>query len=354
MKTQGPIVKDLVLIGGGHSHVTVLKRFGMRPLKGVRLTVICRDVHTPYSGMLPGFIAGHYDFDDAHIDLGPLARFAKARFFHDEAIGLDLVNKQILCRDRPPVPYDVLSINIGSTPRISHVPGAEAGVVPVKPINKFIDHWQALAERVVATSGHARIGIVGAGAGGVELTLAVQHRLRGMLAAREYSDEALEFHLLTDGAEILPTHNRRVRGKFERVLKQRGVTVHTGHKVTEVRPGGVRCENGRDLALDEILWVTMAGAASWLGESGLEVDEGGFVRVDDTLESLSHPGVFAAGDVANVVKHPREKAGVFAVRQGKPLTRNLKRALRGRRLRPFTPQRKFLALISTGDKYAIA
>lgn len=351
---QGPVLKDLVLLGGGHSHVAVLRKFGMRPLAGVRLTLICRDVHAPYSGMLPGFIAGHYGFDDAHIDLGPLARFAGARFYHDEASGLDLANKRVLCRNRPPVPYDVLSINIGSTPNTAQVPGASEHAVPVKPIDRFVAHWQEVAARVLARNDTVRVGVVGAGAGGVELLLSVRHRLGRLLAEQGRGADNLEFHLITDSDDILPTHNPKVRAKFRRILARRGINVHTAHKVAGVEAGLLRCGNGADIALDEILWVTMASAAPWLQGTGLDLDEGGFVRVNDSLQSLSHRDVFAAGDIAAVVNHPREKAGVFAVRHGPPLARNLRRALLNRRLRAFTPQRKYLSLISTGERYAVA
>ena len=348
-----PIVKDLVLVGGGHSHVAVLKRFGMEPLPGVRLTLICRESHTPYSGMLPGLIAGHYTVDEAHIDLGPLSRFAGARFFHDDVIGIDLEGRRVLCRNRPPTPYDVLSINTGSTPRLSEIPGAAGAVVPVKPISRFLDRWQMLVERALARTA-TRVAVVGAGAGGVEIALAAQHRLRSLLGERGRSDGEIEFHLFTDTDEILPTHNARVRAMFRRVLAERAVQVHAGKAVIGVEPGRLTTRDGAVHAFDEILWVTAAGAAPWLGKSGLALDAEGFIAVASSLRSISHPDVFAAGDVAAMIDHPRPKSGVFAVRQGPPLARNLRRALLGKPLESFRPQRRFLSLITTGDRYAIA
>jgi selenide,water dikinase len=349
-----PIVKDLVLIGGGHSHVTVLKRFGMKPLPGVRLTLIGKDVMTPYSGMLPGLIAGHYAFEDTHIDLGRLARFAGARFYHDAATGLDLADKRVLCRDRPPVRYDLLSVDIGSAPVTIDVPGAAEHAIPVKPIDRFVARWEEMWRRVIARGEASRIGVVGGGAGGVEILLAVQHRLKQLLSADGRSDSLPQFHLFTDTSEILPTHNPLVRRKMRRVLRERGVQVHTDHEVTAVEPGRIRCANGFELDVDEILWVTWAGAAGWVADTGLDVDERGFIRVNDFLQSTSHPEVFAAGDIAGMVNHPRPKAGVFAVRQGPPLAENLRRALLDRPLRPHRPQKEFLSLVSTGDRYAIA
>ena len=265
-----PFVKDLVLVGGGHSHVAVLKRFGMRPMPGVRLTVICRDRHTPYSGMLPGLVAGHYTFDEAHIDLGPLCRFAGARFYHDEAIGLDLTSQLIHCRMHPPVGYDILSLDIGSTPRMSDVPGASGNVVPVKPINGFIAHWQRMLDRVLAHDGDLRIGVVGAGAGGIEILLAVQYRLRESLSERGRTDAHISYCLFSASDSILPSHNPRTRRIFKHVLRERCVQVVAGTPITEVAPGHVMTAQGTHHALDEILWVAAAGAAPWLADSGLQ------------------------------------------------------------------------------------
>ncbi|TNE74348.1 MAG: selenide, water dikinase SelD [Gammaproteobacteria bacterium] len=349
-----PVLRDIVLVGGGHSHVGVLKRFAMNPVPGVRLTLICRDTHTPYSGMLPGYVAGHYSYDDVHIDLSKLAEYAGARFYRDEAVGLDRDRKRVICRNRPDVPYDLLSINIGSSPRVKDVEGASEHSVPVKPINGFNARWLALLSRMENHEGPLTISVVGAGAGGVELTLAMQFRLQNEFRQRGKDPDQLHFHLFDAADEILPTHNPKVRGVFRRKLSERGVKMHLGSPVQQVKQGVLVTESGQSFETDEVLWVTRAGGPEWLRETGLALDDGLFLRVRDTLQTETDDAIFAAGDIANVINHPREKAGVFAVRQGPPLADNLKRMALGKAPKDFTPQKKWLALISTGDKYAVA
>ena len=325
----------------------------MQPMPGVALTLISRAVDTPYSGMVPGLIAGHYSRAESYIKLEPLARFARARAMLDEAIGLDLTNRQVWLKERPPISYDVLSIDVGSTPNLE-VPGAAEHAVAVKPIDRLLERWSALTSRICADDSPKRIAVVGGGAGGVELLLAVQYSLHTMLARGGRRDDRLEYHLFTVGEQILRTHNASVRRRFERVLAERHVHVHCGSPVVEVTASALRTADGRSQEIDETLWTTQAAAAPWLAESGLAVDRDGFVQVSRTLQSMSHPDVFAAGDVASMVHDPRPKSGVFAVRQGPPLARNLRHAVRGEPLETFRPQRQFLSLISTGDRYAIA
>ena len=349
-----PIFRDIILIGGGHSHVGVLKSFGMNPIPGVRLTLICTDMHTPYSGMLPGYVAGHYDYDEVHIDLSRLASFAGARLYRDEVVGIDRANQKVICKNRPAVPYDQLSINIGSTPQLQGVPGAAEHAVAVKPIRNFNDRWVALLERVKTHQGKTTIAVVGAGAGGVELLLAMQFRLRNELTQLDRNPDELTFHLFTSSDTILPTHNAGVRSRFDAVLTQRGVQVHRNAEVVRVNKGVLTTSTGQELQADEIIWVTRAGGAVWLKNTGLQLDSEGFIEVKDTLQTMNDPLVYAAGDIASMVNFKLEKAGVFAVRQGKPLTENLRRAVGGTTLKAYRPQTSWLALISTGDKYAIA
>jgi len=346
MQQATPFERDLVLVGAGHAHVHVLKRFGMRPVPGVRLSLVTRDVETPYSGMLPGYVAGLYSFAECHIDLYRLTRFAGARLIHNEAIGLDRAARQVLCGAHPSIRYDLVSLDIGSTPRLGDIPGAAEHTVSVKPIDRFGTRWEGLLERAPRYR-PLRLAIAGGGAGGVELTLAAQARLNGLL------DTPPEVTLVTREG-LLPSHNSAVRHRFEAVFRDRGIRVVADNPIVRVDPGQLVTRNGDTIDFDEALWVTEAAAAAWLAETGLRLDERGFIVIDDTYRSATDPLVFAAGDVATMPAHPREKAGVYAVRAGPPLADNLRRSLTGRKLRRAVPQRQALALIGTGDRCAVA
>lgn len=348
--SPGNLTCELVLVGGGHSHVEVLRRFAMQPEPGVRLTLISRDVDTPYSGMLPGLLAGHYMRDEAHIDLRPLTRLAGARFYHDSAIHLDLEARRVHCAGRPPVDFDNVSLDIGSRPDWHGVPGAAEHVLPVKPVDCFLAAWPMIETTLLHRNGTpARVVIVGGGAGGTEVCLALQHRLK-----RARPDVDVRFAIVADKAVLLPEHNPGVRECLTRAARARGVELLLERRVVAVAPGRLHCATGEEIAFDTALWLTNAAPAAWLQQTGLALDKRGFIAVNDCLQSTSHRFVFAAGDVAAFTSRRLPKSGVFAVREGPPLARNLRRACRGEPLRPYRPQRHHLALISTGNRYAVA
>jgi selenide, water dikinase len=343
-----PVGKHLVLVGGGHAHVHVLKAFGRKPLAGARLTLVTRDLETPYSGMLPGLVAGLYTKAESHIDLRRLARFAGARLIHAAAIGLDRRAKTLLCAGRPPVPYDILSLDTGAGPSLAFT-GAAATGIAIKPIDAFLNRWDAILAATRRAGRPPRIAVIGGGAGGVELALAMEHRLRTLADGSPASRLCI-----VTRHDILPSFPRRGREMLREELTGRGIVLVTGAEVVAPRPGSLICAGGAAVPFDEAVWVTGAAAPPWLRDSGLALDEKGFVALHPTLRSLDDPHVFAAGDVATILEHPRPKAGVFAVRQGRPLAGNLRRALGGEPLKPFTPQTRFLVLLGTYEGEAVA
>jgi selenide, water dikinase len=352
---QAPIRKDLVLIGGGHSHAIALKKFGMNPIDGVRLTLITDVWHTPYSGMLPGYVAGLYEFDDCHIDLRPLTQFAHVQMIVDRAVGLDGVTNQVALQGHPPIAFDLLSIDIGSNPAAVTVPGAMEHAIAVKPISQFLTYWdQMVAEITQAPERPVKVAIVGGGAGGVELAFNIQARLLKILSQAGQPASHLELHLFHRSDRLLPERHPGFSRQVQKLLAQRGIHIHLQQAVIEVKAASVHCESGLKVACDRIFWVTQAAAAPWLKASGLATDERGFILVNDQLQSVSHPQVFAAGDVATMMHQARPKAGVFAVRQGKPLAENLRRSLLSQPLKSFVPQQEFLILLGTGDRQALA
>ncbi len=331
-----PPLRDLVLLGGGHANVQVLKRFGMRCEPGVRLAIVAREPHSPYTGMLPGYVAGVYEWDDIHIDLAKLARFANARFIAAEASGIDLQERRILFADRPPLRYDVLSINTGGVPGERFASGF---VTPVKPIGRFLPVWEQLT---AARGPPARLGIVGAGPGGVELALAINHRYPGTRCT-----------LLDAGGEILGAFAAKARRRLQQALRDRGISVVTGARVTEALDGEL-IAGDTSIAVDHALWTTGVEAPKWFSESGLDTDAAGFVAVNHHLQSTSHAEIFAAGDVSHAERQPRPKSGVYAVRQGPLLAENLRRFVTGRRLRRFRAQRHAMAIVGLGIGDAVA
>ena len=333
-------------MGGGHSHVHVLKMFGMRPEPGVRLTLVTRDVETPYSGMLPGYVAGFYTRRECHIDLARLAAFAGARLVHAEAVGLDWREKRVLLRGRPAVAYDVLSIDIGITPRGAHevaAPGALPPITPVKPIDGFCARWDAIVARVRTAAAAAtppgtagappvRIVVVGGGAGGVEASRSRSRRTSRARAARDQTQGG--------GARRRPAGGRgRARGARRAEHRRR-----RGHRDLAQRAAAAAPRRARARRLRQDFggarrptpvgrgghvrrrWrgahgerrgggggrgdlVHAGGDAGVAGGNGLELDGGGFIAVQDTLESTNVPSVFAAGDVASVLAHPAAEGG---------------------------------------------
>ena len=345
---SAPLLKDLVLVGGGHSHVHVLKSFGMKPMPGVRLTLIGRDIETPYSGMIPGFVAGAYSFDECHIDLARLCAWTGARLIHAEAVGLDRINWRVVLKDRPPVSYDLVSLDVGSSPSMDAIPGAAGHATPVKPIAELGQRWLGFLERVKDWQGALRIAVIGGGAGGVELALAIDHRLRQVARGAEVS-----VTLATKG-EILSGQAVAARQRMRAIFARRGVRLLENAATTRIDADAVHLETGERLPVDDVFVVTQATAASWFAGTGLPLDARGFFAVEPTLASSGDPAVFAAGDCASVTAHPRPKAGVFAVRHGRPLAGNLRRALLGQEPQPFTPQRRYLSILGTGDGNGVA
>ncbi len=347
------IERRLLLVGGGHSHVVVLHSLGMQPEPGLEIVLVAKELDAPYSGMLPGYVAGHYTLDECHIDLVRLAHFAGARLIHGEADGIDLASRRVSIRGRPPLAYDFLSIDTGITPSVDDIAGAARHAIMVKPVSTFAPRWLELEARALSPQGPRKLTVIGTGAAGFEIVLAMRHRLRTEAPRYGLSPDDFRFALIGSGG-LLRTHNARAASRAAEAIAAAGITLVTDDKAVAVEADHILLASGRKVASDATLVTTKAAPPAWFADTGLALDERGFLAVQPTLQVVGQADIFAVGDCATVLAHPREKAGVFAVRQGPPLTQNLRLRSRGRAAEPFVPQRQFLTLLSCGDKFAIA
>ena len=292
--------------------------------------------------------------EQAQIDLVRLAAATGTRLIHAETIGPDRGHKRVQLADRAPIAYDAMSIDVGIVPDLASIVGAVEHGIAVKPIGSFLSKFESLMARCKLPDGPRRIAVIGGGAGGVELLLSVRSRLLAEVATAGSTGAAeFSFVMITAGG-ILETHNRRVGDAFRRAFAQRGVKLYEHRPVRGPTPSTVEFDDGPAIEIDAALVTTDATGPRWFRDTDLALDTGGFLATGPTLQTLNDSDVFAAGDCAALVEKPREKAGVFAVRAGAPLAENLRRHVRGEPLKPWHPQRRHLALISMGERYAVA
>jgi selenide,water dikinase len=339
-------VKRLLLVGGGHAHIEVLRDIAERPLPGVEVTLVTPSQRMIYTGMVPGVIAGHYAFSECTIDLAGLARRANAELLLTMASLLSPDANRLACADGTVLPYDVVSLDVGSHPAIGEASGVERHAILMRPLERALVGWNGVFARAAAGNVNA-ITVVGGGAAGIELALAMRHRFDVALKdpdvphVRLVSDEA--------GVGIAAGAARRLMARMRRA----GVASHVGAAVTEVGDGFVRLEGGLEFATDAVFWATGAAAHGWLRDSGLATDKRGFMLVNTSMQSVRYANVFGVGDCATVEGHATAKAGVFAVRAAPLLAGNLRAALGGGELVRHLPNPRYLSLVSTGRKHAV-
>jgi selenide,water dikinase len=339
--------QEMVLVGGGHAHVQLLRRFAMAPLPGARLVLVVDRPVAVYSGMVPGFVAGQYARGELEIDVRPLAMRAGARYIGAAATGVDPEARRIFLEGRPPIPYDTASFDIGSTVAGLDLPGVRAHAFPTRPIGHFVRAVDDLLARARGRPSF-RLAVVGGGAGGVELAFAFEARLR------KEGVGTVAIHLIEAGPQILAGYPAAGVARVEASARRRGISIRARSRVAAVHADSLVLEGGEGLACDAVVWVVGAASLPLFRGSGLAVDAQGFVRVRPTLQTLDHDNLFAVGDCACFGEPPGlPKAGVFAVRQGPVLARNLRARAAGGRLETYRPQRDFLSLLNLGDGRAI-
>ena len=346
MQTPLPLTRELVLIGGGHAHALVLRMWGMKPLAGVRVTVINPEPVAPYTGMLPGHVAGHYRREELNIDLVRLARFAGGRLILGRAVGLDPVAGNVTLAGGRVLPFHAASVDIGITSDLPDLPGFTDHAIAAKPLDRFADAWARFRAGVAEGRIPPDLAVIGGGVGGVELTMAMHHALT--------QDGAQDIRItVIERDRILQGMGERSVLALRDKLGSIGAVVLENSDVSRISADDVILEDGRAIASRFTVGAAGARPQDWLQDTGLTLSDG-FITVDAMLRAKGHDAIFAVGDCAHLDHAPRPKAGVFAVRQAPVLYDNLRAVLSGGRSRPYRPQKDYLKLISMGRKAALA
>ncbi len=342
--------KQLVLIGGGHSHAIALHLWHKNPLKNTQIILISDVEKTPYSGMLPGYIAGYYTFEQTHINLVQLAQKIGIKLIIDKVTNIDSQKQKVICESGKIIDYDLLSIDIGSTPNDSQIKGSKENAIPAKPVPILLEKWQQIINNCKKNPQQTiTINIIGSGAGGIELALNIQHKLQTIIEHNFFT-----INLIGRNQQVLKSHNNYAKNILTKILKKKKINIFLNSEVAEILSHKIIIESGLELFSTYTFLVTNSAPAKWLKATKISTDDQGFILVKDTLQTLSHDNIFATGDIATMTHFFTPKAGVFAVRQGKPLYKNWCKYLTQKSLQNYHPQSIYLSLIGTGNKKAVA
>lgn len=337
-------MKRLVLVGGGHAHLSVLAAFANYALANIEIVLVTPSTHQNYSGMLPGWMSGHYRQSECQIDLRHLAAAAGVRLELAYIVGMDADRCCIGLPDGRHLEYDVISIDVGSDIDVSWLEMAGKRLLPVKPLDHFFEMWPQILTQA-RRQPNLGVVIVGGGAAGVELSLAAQFSLRQVQVNSRVE-------LVTSSAGLLAGHSSLVRKRVTNMLLKADIRIHNQRAVGV--ENGVMLTNGTHLAADYVIAATGTRAPCWLQPANLALDEDGYIAVDQYHRSLSHPNVFAAGDVCSRQDVKLVRSGVHAVHAGPVLAKNLYSMLKGGGMVSYRPRRSSLYLLACGPRYAVA
>ncbi len=340
--------RHILLAGGGHAHAVALRQLAKQPLpSGIRLTLVSPTTHNLYSGALPGVIAGHWAANSIGVPLQPLCDAAKVQFVQDKLVSIQPDARTAMLGSGQRVSFDIASLDIGSGIRRLDIPDALDLVVPIRPIGPFLDKWQKTLAEIKAGSAPPRIIVVGAGLAGIEVTLAIHHRLQQEGIATP------SLHLVDAGPDIAGSSSPALRRKLVRALRRANINLVLQTRIQAIQDDAVLLSSGQRLKAS--LVVNCAGSAphDWVGQSGLNTVNGR-VEVDANLRSTSHPYIWAVGDTSCFKPKPLEPAGVFAVRAGPVIAENISRYAQNAGFAEFHPQSDYLKLVSLGGQRAVA
>ncbi|MGK0443036.1 MAG: selenide,water dikinase [Pseudohongiellaceae bacterium] len=340
----------LLLVGAGHSHLMVLRYLIKHPIPRLKIQVISQTNYIPYSGMIPGLIAGHYEWQECHIKLPQLCQKAGVELLIGKIDDVDTENKTVSGPGIAPQSYNWLSLNIGSQSHLDNIKGAKYQGIAAKPIEDFLNKWQHLTKKICNHKSNYKIAIVGGGAASFELALAVQYQLKKRLPATAPEPK---FILIVPAKQVLPSHKPWISKQAQKILRRRKIKLHTNSVVTEAHHYGVNLKNGESISANTVIWATQAGCPSWIKNTSISCNEQGFIRVNTFLQSISDPDVFAGGDMIDFYDNPLPNNGVFSIQTGKMLAHNIHNTITNKKLLPFKPQKQFLNLLLIGNKSAI-